>query len=221
MAEFYSAGSGTIPPLPWQTFPPPFSLEFCGFGVRHGRQELSARIAVGQAEGPEVSQSTGQARRREKTPEETDEITHVIVNLFDKLIGPVVSQMGDLAIGVFAGSAASGTTVGFGMAGGLGMAGPPAAFATGVATAVPIGAAIGLAATVAAEMLSNRLEESLNRGEFEEGLRQTVDATENAIETGMIAVLHEHVEAWYADIVNRLPSNKPWQTTFRKMFLNQ
>jgi hypothetical protein len=88
------------------------------------------------------------------------------------------------------------------MAGGLGMAGPPAAFATGVATAVPIGAAIGLGATVVAEMLSNRLEESLSRGEFEEGLRQTVAATENAIETGMIAVLHEHVEGWYADIVN-------------------
>jgi hypothetical protein len=26
VAEFYPAGSGTIPPLPWQTFPPPFSL---------------------------------------------------------------------------------------------------------------------------------------------------------------------------------------------------
>jgi hypothetical protein len=25
VAEFYSAGSGTIPPLPWQIFPPPFS----------------------------------------------------------------------------------------------------------------------------------------------------------------------------------------------------
>ena len=25
MAEFYSARSGTIPPLPWQTFAPPFS----------------------------------------------------------------------------------------------------------------------------------------------------------------------------------------------------
>ena len=25
VAEFYSASSGTIPPLPWQTFPPPFS----------------------------------------------------------------------------------------------------------------------------------------------------------------------------------------------------
>src|SRR5215469_10763172 len=25
VAEFYSAGSGTIPPLPWHTFPPPFS----------------------------------------------------------------------------------------------------------------------------------------------------------------------------------------------------
>src|SRR5271169_1378278 len=28
VAEFYSAGSGTIPPLPWQTFPPPFSAPF-------------------------------------------------------------------------------------------------------------------------------------------------------------------------------------------------
>src|SRR5271169_5956953 len=26
VAEFYSASSGTIPPLPWQTFPPPFSI---------------------------------------------------------------------------------------------------------------------------------------------------------------------------------------------------
>src|SRR5271169_4983430 len=25
VAEFYSASSGTIPPLPWHTFPPPFS----------------------------------------------------------------------------------------------------------------------------------------------------------------------------------------------------
>ena len=47
----------------------------------------------------------------EKTPEETDEITHVIVDLFNKLIEPVVSQMSDLAIGAFAGSAAGGTTV--------------------------------------------------------------------------------------------------------------
>jgi hypothetical protein len=28
-----------------------------------------------------------------------------------------------------------------------------------------------------------------------------VAATENAVETGMISILHEHVEAWYADIV--------------------
>jgi CRISPR/Cas system CMR subunit Cmr4 (Cas7 group RAMP superfamily) len=117
--------------------------------------------------------------------------------------------MSDLAIGVFAASAASGTTVGF--------VGAPAALATGVVAAVPIGAAIGLVATVAAEMLSNRLEESLNRAEFEENLRQTVDATENALETGMIAILHEHVEAWYADISSiRLASNKARQTTFRQ-----
>ena len=32
VAESYSAGSGTIPPLPWQTFPPPFSRG--GYHVR-------------------------------------------------------------------------------------------------------------------------------------------------------------------------------------------
>jgi hypothetical protein len=138
----------------------------------------------------------------ENSVKDSDEITHVIVNLFDKLIGPVVSQMADLAIGVFAGSAAGGTTAGFGMAGGFAMIGAPAGFATGVAAAVPIGAAIGLAATVAAEMLSNRLEASLSRGEFEEDLNRSVDATENAIESGIIAALHQHVEAWYGDIAN-------------------
>jgi hypothetical protein len=164
---------------------------------------LSIRLKV-----PKSAKVPDQPDVSEKTPEEADEITHVIVYLFDKLIGPVVSQMSDLAIGVFAGSAAGGTTAGFGMAGGFGvaggfgMAGPPAAFATGVAIAVPIGAVIGLTATVAAEMLSNRLEESLNRSEFEEGLRKTVAATENDIETVLIAALHEHVEAWYGDIVN-------------------
>ena len=30
--------------------------------------------------------------------------------------------------------------------------------------------------------------------------RQTVAATENAVETGMISIPHEHIEAWYADI---------------------
>jgi hypothetical protein len=151
---------------------------------------LSVRLMT-----PKSAKATAPPDISEKTPEEADEITHVIVNLFDKLIGPLMSQMGDLTIGVFAGGAASGTTVGFGMAG------PPVALATGLATAVPIGAAIGLGATVVAEMLSNRLEESLNRTEFEESLLQTVAATENAVETGMISILHEHVEAWYADIV--------------------
>jgi hypothetical protein len=164
---------------------------------------LSVRMEI-----PKFARAPVQPDVNEETPEQADEITHVIVNLFDKLIGTVVSQMSDLAVGIFAGSAAGGTTVGFGMAGmlgmagGLGVAGPPAAIATGVANAVPIGAAIGLAATVVAEMLTNRLEASLSRAEFEEGLRQTVEATENAIETGIVAVLHEHVEGWYADIVN-------------------
>ena len=40
-------------------------------------------------------------------------------------------------------------------------------------------------------MITNRLQASLNREEFEETLRQSVDATENAVETAMIAVLHD------------------------------
>jgi len=133
----------------------------------------------------------------ENTAEDSDEIRHVIVNLFDRLVGPAISEMGNLAIGVVAAGGTSGTTVGLGT-----IAGPPATIATGVAVAVPIGAAIGLAAMVGAEMLSNRLEESLSRAELEENLRQTVDATETAMESRMISVLHAHVEAWYSDIVD-------------------
>jgi hypothetical protein len=136
----------------------------------------------------------------------SDEISHVIVNLFDKVVGPVVSQMGDLAIGISAGSAASGTTLGMGFAGigpiGLGMGTGPTGVATGLATAIPIGGAIGLATTVVAEMLSNRLEAALGRGEFEENVRQTIDATENSVETKMISVLHGHIAAAYADAIN-------------------
>jgi hypothetical protein len=114
--------------------------------------------------------------------------------------------MGDLAIGVFAGGAASGTTLGMGFAGigpmGLGIAAGPTGVATGLATAVPIGGAIGLGATIVAEMLSSRLDEALGRGEFEETVRRSVGATENAVETGMIAALHAHIAAAYADAVD-------------------
>jgi len=137
---------------------------------------------------------------------ESDEISHVIVNLFDKVVGPVVSQMGDLAIGIFAGGAASGTTLGMGAAGigpmSLAMGVGPTGVASGLAAAVPIGGAIGLATTVVAEMLSNRLEEALNRDEFEESIRQTVDQTENAVATKMIAELHAHIAAAYGDAVD-------------------
>jgi hypothetical protein len=153
---------------------------------------LSVRLKVPKPDNAPVKPDLS-----EPTSAEADEITQVIMNLFDKVVGPVVSQMGDLAIGVFAGSAASGTTAGFGMAGTV--------VTTGVGTAVPLGAAIGLAATIAAEMLSNRMEEVLDRPKFEESVGQTVDAMENSIETKMISVLDEHVEASYSDIVNPVP----------------
>ena len=51
-------------------------------------------------------------------------------------------------------------------------------------------------------MLSNRLEASLNRGEFEEKLKQNIDATESAIENGIISALSQHIEEWSGGIVN-------------------
>jgi len=174
------------------------------------RGVLSFRVTIPKSAKvpaePDTGDNTGTDPMSDQAAAENDEITHVIVNLFDKVVGPVVSQMGDLATGIFAGGAASGTTLGMGMAG-FGPIGPAMAVgargvATGFATAVPIGGAIGLAATVVAEMLSNRLEAALTRDEFEENIRQTVGATENAVETKMISFLHAHIAAWYADAVN-------------------
>lgn len=128
---------------------------------------------------------------------DSDKIRGAIVTLFDKVIGTVVSEMGNLAIGIFAGGTAGGAAgIGFG-----GTTTLPGAAATGLATGVPIGALIGVATTIAGEMITNHLQASLNREEFEATLRQSVDATENAVETTMIAVLHQQIEAWYADIV--------------------
>ena len=107
------------------------------------------------------------------------------------MVGSAVSQVADLAIGVVAGSFAHGTTIGFGVA-----------VAAPIATAAPIAATIGFTAMVLTEVLSNRLEESLTRSEFEEGLRRTMIATEHATETVMILALRQHVEAWYAGIAS-------------------
>ena len=47
MAEFYSASSGTIPPLPWQTFPLPFSYG----GVRRVKYAASVFEKPASARG--------------------------------------------------------------------------------------------------------------------------------------------------------------------------
>jgi hypothetical protein len=133
---------------------------------------------------------------RDTSRADSDKIRGTILTMFDKLVGTVVSQMGSLALGIFAGGTAGGS-VGLG----LGMpAIPGAAVSSGIATTIPIGAVIGFATTIVAEMISNRMQASLTRQAFEDTLQQSVDATENAAETAMIAVLHQQIEAWYADI---------------------
>jgi hypothetical protein len=113
---------------------------------------------------PKSATATAQPDISEKTPEEADEISHVIVNLFDKLIGPMVSQMGDLTIGVLAGGAAGEDhrRVRHGR--------PVRRRRDRPRDRGPSWRRNRPHCTVVAEMLSNRLEESLNRTEFEEGL---------------------------------------------------
>jgi len=154
---------------------------------RHGL--LIVRLKLPRFGRPPTERDSSEAAHAD-----SDKIRSAIVTLFDKVIGTVVSEMGNLAIGIFAGGTAAGIEFG-------GMSTLPSAAVPGLATAVPIGALIGVATTIAGEMITNRLQASLNREEFEGTLRQSVDATENALETAMIAVLHEQIEAWYADII--------------------
>jgi hypothetical protein len=158
-------------------------------GFRRGL--LTVRLKL-----PPAGRAPEELDTRDTSRADSDKIRGTIVTMFDKLVGTVVSQMGSLALGIFAGGTAGGS-VGFG----LGMPAIPGAVAGGgIATAIPIGAVIGFATTIVAEMITNRLQASLTRQEFEDTLRQSVDATENAAETAMIAVLHQQIEAWYADI---------------------
>jgi hypothetical protein len=145
---------------------------------------------------PRFGRAPAELDTRETSRVDSDKIRGTIVTMFDKLVGTVVSQMGNLALGIFAGGAAGGSVgAGFGMP-----AIPGAAAGGGIVAAVPIGAVIGFATTVVAEIISNRVQASLTRREFEDTLRQSVDATENAVETAIIGVLHQQIEAWYTDI---------------------
>ena len=69
---------------------------------------------------PKSAKASGQPDNSGDAPKEADEVTRVIVNLFDRLAVPVVSQMSDMALGVIVGSAAGGSTVGSGMGTGIG-----------------------------------------------------------------------------------------------------
>lgn len=143
------------------------------------------------------SESTpnGTCKNCKETAVGSDEISHVILNLFGKIVDPIVSEVGNIVAGILAGGVAGGTAAGFAV--------PPGMAMTAVATTtVPIGAAIGLATTVAAEMLSNRMEEALSRAEFEKNLGQTLDETQKEIESRMVSVIDDHIDAWFEDVVN-------------------
>ncbi len=102
-----------------------------------------------------------------------DEIAHVIVNLFGKVVDPVASEMGNVAIGLLAGG-----------------------IAAGAAAAPPMAAVIGLGVGVGSEILSNPLEETLTRPEFERGLQQSIEVMRDEIAATMIAVFDRNIDAW-------------------------
>jgi hypothetical protein len=111
----------------------------------------------------------------------TDEISHVILNLFGKVADPIASAVGNVAIGVVAGG-----------------------FAAGASAAPPAAVLIGFGVTVGSEMISNRLEESLTREDFERSLRDSIDKTRQDVEATIIAAFDRHIDQWVAGIDARI-----------------
>jgi hypothetical protein len=116
-----------------------------------------------------------------------DEVARVIVELFGKVVDPVISEMGSIVTGIAVG----------GVAGGVASSGAAGLLAAGAQVTIPLGAAVGLSGTIASDLLSTRLEENLTRSDFERNLRRATLATQEEVEAKMAQILYQHVDAWY------------------------
>jgi hypothetical protein len=129
----------------------------------------------------------------EKDPgEDTDEISHVIGNLFTAVIDPLSAQASALLAGTVAGGFAGAMTGGA-------MPIVPGAV-TGIALSAPlVGAAIGAAITISTDIASTRLEEHMTRGAFEQNLRDTLAKTQKEITDNLVAALYEHADSQFVE----------------------
>jgi hypothetical protein len=53
-------------------------------------------------------------------------------------------------------------------------------------------------------MISNRLEESLTREDFERGLTESIEKTRQDVEANIIATFDRHIDQWVAGIDARI-----------------
>lgn len=130
----------------------------------------------------------------EDANEGQDKVAQAILDLFNAIVTPVASRVGDLVIGVTAGGVAGA------MAGGstLQMAGMAGA-ATGAATVAPVAAVFGGLVTIGTDFAASKFEERLTRPSFEENITQIVITTEDSVEKTLIGLLDQHLDALQSD----------------------
>lgn len=127
--------------------------------------------------------------REPSKSENVDEATHVIMNLFSKVVDSAVSEVASAFAGITAGI----------VAGGVAGSGVTGVVTAGASVAVPLGAAIGFASIVTADVISNRIEENLARQDFESNLAQALLDARKDVEVKMTAAFNQRINDWYAE----------------------
>jgi hypothetical protein len=123
--------------------------------------------------------------------EDVDDIAHVVVGLFQSVIDPLAQEGGAALSSVIAGAVGA-------MAGGT-AATAAGAQTAGIAISVPLGALVGLAMTVSTDIATNRLEEHLTRGSFEQSVRDGLTKTNQAVDKTLMTLLDEHANAQFLE----------------------
>jgi hypothetical protein len=75
-------------------------------------------------------------------------------------------------------------------------AGVPSA---GIAISAPLGALVGMAMTISTDIATTRLEERLTRASFEQGVRDALAKTNQAVDKTLAALLEEHANARFLE----------------------
>jgi hypothetical protein len=141
-----------------------------------------AKLAAGEAP----------ADADDNSKDHADDVAQVVVTLFSSVIGPLTNESGTLLSSMVAG------TVGA-LAGHSAAVAAGAAPGVGIVVTAPLGALVGLAMTISSDVATTRLEEHLTRPAFEQGVRDGLTKTNQAIDKTLAALLEEHANARFLE----------------------